>query len=151
MRLVVIALDGRVLNGAIHPLDLPVSPRVIDFGQPVLGAVFLADAVEQVLESPPILQAIGELDAVVREDGVDAVWHGGGQTAEELAGRGARLVRVQLGVSELGRAVDGDKEVTPPLRGVNLGDVARPAGRELPARRVLVDDAIEFGRDSSEP
>ncbi len=33
------------------------------------------------------------------------------------------LVGVQLGVSELRRAVDGDKEVAPPLLGANLGDV----------------------------
>jgi len=39
----------------------------------VLDTVFLADAVEQVLESPSILQAVGELDAVIREDDVDAI------------------------------------------------------------------------------
>jgi hypothetical protein len=29
----VIALDGRLLDSAIHPLDLPVSPRMVDFRQ----------------------------------------------------------------------------------------------------------------------
>lgn len=123
MGLIVIALDGRVLEGAIHPLDLTVSPGMIDFRQPVLDAMLFTDAVEQMLESPFILQAIGELDAVVREDDMNAVGHGSGQTAEELTGRGAGLVRMQLGVSELRRAVDGDKQVEPSLRGVNLGDV----------------------------
>ena len=32
MRLVVIALDRRFLDSAIHSLDLPVRPRMIDFG-----------------------------------------------------------------------------------------------------------------------
>ncbi len=81
VRLIVITLDGRVLNGAIHPLDLSVSPRMIDFSQPMLDAVLLADAVEQMFESPFILQAVGELDAVVREDGVNVVGHGGNQSA----------------------------------------------------------------------
>src|SRR5215204_2999241 len=96
---------------------------MIDFRQPVLDAVIFTDAVEQVLESQPILQAIGELDAVVREDDMNAVGHGGGQTAEELTGRGACLVRMQLGVSKLRRAVNGDKQVEPPLLGVNLGNI----------------------------
>src|SRR4051812_34457037 len=101
MRLIVIALNGRVLDCSIHPLDLPVSPRVVDLRQPVLDAVLFTDAVEQMLERPLILEAIGELDAVIGEDDMNAVGHGGGQTAEELTGRGAGLVFMQLGVSEL--------------------------------------------------
>ena len=38
MRFIVMALDGRVLDGAIHPLDLSVSPWMIDLGQPMLNA-----------------------------------------------------------------------------------------------------------------
>jgi hypothetical protein len=41
-------LTVRVLDRAIHPLDLPVRPGMIDFGQPMLDAVSLADAVEQI-------------------------------------------------------------------------------------------------------
>ncbi len=58
-------VDRCVFDSAIHSLDLSVSPWMIDFGQPMLNAMFLANAVEQVFESPPILQAIGKLDAVV--------------------------------------------------------------------------------------
>ena len=144
MRLIVIALDGRILNGAIHPFDLPVRPGMLDFRQPVLNPMLFTDAVEQVLESPPVLQAIGELDAVVREDDMNAVGHGGGQTAEELTGRGAGLVRMQFGVSELRRAVDGDKQVEPPLLGMNLGDVhvevADGVFSELLLRRLVAFD-----------
>src|SRR5215217_51018 len=92
--LIVIALDRRVLDRAIHPLDLPVRPGMIDFGQPMLDAFSLAEAVEQMFESPPILQAVGELDAIIREDGVDMVRHGFNQPPQELAGRGAGLVRM---------------------------------------------------------
>jgi hypothetical protein len=102
---------------------LAVSPGMIDFRQPVLDPTLFTDAVEQVLESQPILQAIGELNAVVRKDDMNAVGHDGHQTAEELTGRGAGLVSMQLGVSELRRAVDGDEQVEPSLLGMNLGDV----------------------------
>src|SRR5436305_15220596 len=47
VRLIVIALDRRLLDRTIHPLDLSVRPGMIDFGQPMLDAVSLADAVEQ--------------------------------------------------------------------------------------------------------
>ena len=47
VRLIVIALESLILDSAIHPLDLSVRPRVIDFGQPMLDAVSLADAVER--------------------------------------------------------------------------------------------------------
>src|SRR5215208_6491213 len=89
----------------------------------MLDAVFLADAVEQMFESPPILQTIGEPDTIVRENGMNAIRHGSNQPAEELAGRGARLVRVQLGESELRGAVDGDEKIEPPLLGMNFSNV----------------------------
>jgi DNA-binding MarR family transcriptional regulator len=61
-----------------------------------------------------------------------------------LAGRGASLVRMQFGVSELRRAVDGDKQVEPPLRGVNLGnikmEVADGVFSELLLRRLVTFD-----------
>ena len=38
--------DRRVLDGAVHPLDLAVGPWVVGLGQPVLNAVRLADYVE---------------------------------------------------------------------------------------------------------
>ncbi len=32
MAVVVVALDGRVLDGAVHPLDLAVGPGMFDLG-----------------------------------------------------------------------------------------------------------------------
>ena len=64
VRLIVIALDGCLLDSAIHPLDLPVRPRMLDFGQPMFDSIFFTNAVEQMFESPFILQAIGKLDAL---------------------------------------------------------------------------------------
>ena len=46
--LVVVAFDRRVLEGSVHPLDLPIGPRVVGLCQSMLDAVFIADAIEHV-------------------------------------------------------------------------------------------------------
>ena len=38
VRVIVIALDSRFLDGAVHSLDLTVGPGMLGFGQPVLEA-----------------------------------------------------------------------------------------------------------------
>ena len=72
---VVVAFDGCVLDRAVHPLDLTIGPRVVRLGEPMVDAVFTADlveAVDPVTRCPAIAVArqVGELDAVIREDGV---------------------------------------------------------------------------------
>lgn len=37
--IVVMALDGRLFGCAVHPLRLPIGPRVVGLGQAMLGAV----------------------------------------------------------------------------------------------------------------
>ncbi len=46
--LVVVALDRGILDGAVHPLDLTVGPRMVGLGQAMLDAVLVADAIEHV-------------------------------------------------------------------------------------------------------
>ena len=65
MGVVVVSFDGGFLDGAVHPFDLAVGPRVVHLGQPVLDVVLVADAIKDVLAVPDILLAGGELDAVV--------------------------------------------------------------------------------------
>ena len=43
---VVVALDGGVLEGSVHALDLTIGPRVNGLGQAVLDVVLAADPVE---------------------------------------------------------------------------------------------------------
>lgn len=43
---VVVALDGRVLDRAVHPFDLTVGPRMVRLGQPMLDAMALAGPIE---------------------------------------------------------------------------------------------------------
>ena len=44
--IVVVPLDGRVLNCAVHALDLTVRPRVVWLGQAMFNAICRADHVE---------------------------------------------------------------------------------------------------------
>ena len=48
MRFVVIVPDGRFLERAVHPLDLPIGPRMVGVGEAVLDVMLAADAVEHV-------------------------------------------------------------------------------------------------------
>ena len=48
MAVVVVALDGGLLDGAVHAFDLTVGPGMFDFGEPVLDAVLAAAHVEHV-------------------------------------------------------------------------------------------------------
>jgi hypothetical protein len=44
--IVMMALYGRFLDRPVHALDLPVGPRMLDLGEPVLDAVLPAPHVE---------------------------------------------------------------------------------------------------------
>jgi len=67
MIVIVEALDCGVLDGAIHALHLTVRPWMIDFSEPVLDAILVADPFEDVVERIIVTGMIGELDAVVSQ------------------------------------------------------------------------------------
>ena len=78
--IVMVALDGGVLDGAVHSLDLAIGPRMVGLGQAVLDAVLAADLVEAMDSvargtSVPVAREVGELDAIVGKDGVEVVGH----------------------------------------------------------------------------
>ena len=126
MALVVEAFDGRVLDGAVHPLDLAVGPRMVRLGEPVLDVVCLADHVEAHLTRPggvAVARLLCELDAVVGQDRVNAVRHGFQQVFEELPRRAPVSLVDQSGNRELARAVDADEHVELAFGGLHLGDV----------------------------
>jgi hypothetical protein len=61
-----VALNGRLIEGSVHPLDLTIDPGMGWLGQPVLDAVRITKHVEH-MDTPPrcwpeaILREIGEL------------------------------------------------------------------------------------------
>jgi hypothetical protein len=56
---------------------------------------------------------VRELDAVIGEHGVDSAGHRRDKLAQELRRDGLEGLRMQLGISELAGAVDGDKQGEP--------------------------------------
>ena len=73
--------DCGVFDRAVHPFDLPVGPRVVRLGEAVLDAVLGADLVEAgdaEASGPAVTVAgqVGELNAIVGQDGVHVVGNG---------------------------------------------------------------------------
>ena len=86
------ALHRGFLDGAVHAFDLSVGPGMVRLGEPVLDSVAMAGPVEGMAAEAcgwplAILRKVGELDSVVGEHGVDAVWNGLDEYFEE--GRGS--------------------------------------------------------------
>jgi hypothetical protein len=72
---------------------------------------------------PCFASGVGEVGPVVGEDGMDPVGDGLDQVAQEVCGRLARHLFVQLDEGELRGPVDGDDEMELSLSGSSLGDV----------------------------
>ncbi len=70
---VVIVFDRRLFDRAVHPLHQATSPGVVHSGQSLVDVMLAANAAECVLQCISILLAIGEPDAVIRQNRVDLV------------------------------------------------------------------------------
>lgn len=144
---VVIAFHRRLLDGAVHALDLAVGPWMVRFGQPVLDPVRLADQIEPHgprIDGVPVSGLLCELDAVVRQDRVDLVRHRLKEVFKELPGRLAVGFLYQLRDCELAGAVDSYEEIELALFGPDLGNIDveeanRVALELLPFRLVAFD------------
>lgn len=123
---VVISLDGRILDGAVHALDLAVGPWVVRLGETVLDPVGLADHVEphrSGIDGVPVSRLLRELDAVVCQDRVDLVRHGFQKEFKEFPGCLAVRLFNQLRDGELAGSVNGDKEMEFAFFCSDLGNV----------------------------
>jgi hypothetical protein len=120
---VVVALDGRVLDRAVHPLDLTIGPRMVHLGQAMLDAVLVADPVEDVLAVPDVLLAGRELDAVVGQQRVDPIGHGRDQVAQELCGFHLAGALDQAGEGDLRGSIDRHEQAQLALGRLHLGQV----------------------------
>jgi hypothetical protein len=106
-------------NAPVEAFDHAVGLRVVGLGQAVLDAVMLAELIKGVIAGrfPGRLvllvdgEAVGELGAVIGQDGVNVVREVG-QEAFEEAGRGGSVAPgMDLDIDVAGGAVDGDKGV----------------------------------------
>ena len=141
---IVEALDGCVLDGAVHALDLPVGPRMIDLGEPVLDAVLAANPVEDM--EPVIFMAgvTGELDAVVGQHRMDGVRNHLDQLAQELGRDHLARLLMELDIGELGGPVDGHEQAQFAFSRLHFRDVdveiAQRVALELCLRRLVAFD-----------
>ena len=98
MIVIVIAMNRCLFDGAVHPLDLAIGPRMLWLGEPVINVVsgtstFKRMAPEQfsfrphfsdVGRRPAPASWIGELNAIVCENRMYFVWDGSNEIAQEL-------------------------------------------------------------------
>ena len=165
---VVVALDGGVFEGSVHPLDLAVGPGVLRFGQAMIDAALGAGILKGVC--PDRLSGVdgrldigggragvpgrGEVSAVIGEHRVHPVGHGGDEMAQEVGGGAARDLLVQFDNGELGCPVDRHQQVKLALFGAHFGDVdvkvADRVGFELALGRSLAFDVRQL-RDAVPP
>ena len=112
MAVVVEAFDGRLLNRAVHPFDLAVGPRMVRLRQAVFNPIGLANHVKAHwprIDGIAVPRLLGELNAVVRENGMDLIWHGFEHVLQELPSSAPVSFFDELGHSELAGAVNADK------------------------------------------
>src|SRR5262245_59105908 len=126
MSIIMVTLDGRFLDRAVHALDLTIGPRMLDLGQPMFDAILLAAQIEHMCRvswrrAVRVSWWESELDPIIGEDRVDLVWDSRDQSFEER--RGFCSLPDQLHERELAGAIDSDIEVELAFGGLDLGDV----------------------------
>jgi hypothetical protein len=125
MPIVMVVFDGGFLDRPVHSLHLAICPRMLELGQTMHNAIFLASHVEQVRHvggCRPIRVARreGELDAIVR---FGFYREGPNQGFQESGRRCSAGLFHQLHKGKFARAINGDIEIELPFSGLHLGDV----------------------------
>jgi hypothetical protein len=115
-----LAADG-LGDAAIEAFDHAVGLGMEGAGEPVLDLVPLADPVERMVAGGMGVgtpaggpEAVGELGAVVGENGVHLVREGGEEAVQALGDSGRVAVCDDLDIGEAGRPVDGDEHIAGP-------------------------------------
>ena len=131
---IVVSFNGCVLDRAVHALNLTIDPRMVWPGQPVLVSVGVTDHVEPHgpgIDCVAVARLLGELDAVVRQNRVDAVRYGFQKMLKEFPRRLAIGLLHQLRNGELAGSVNGHKEKKLSFFGSDFGDVDMKIANEI--------------------
>jgi hypothetical protein len=65
--LIVILFHGGVFERAVHAFHLAIGPGMVGFGEPMVDAILMTDAIKNMLKGLDITLPIGELDAVLSQ------------------------------------------------------------------------------------
>jgi len=65
------ALNGSLFDRLVHPLNLTLRPGMLQLVQPMLYAAFVTDPIEDVAKTVDVTGALGELNSVVYQYGMD--------------------------------------------------------------------------------
>ena len=125
-----VSFDRSVLDGSVHPFDLPVGPGMVRLGQSVFDAMSETEPVEGMPTEAsgrplPVLRQIGEVDVVISEHGVDAIWNGLNESFEEGGGSSHVGLFNQIHNNKLRGAIDSYEQVEIAFGGSYLGQVDR--------------------------
>lgn len=111
MAVVMIARDGGVLDRPVHAFNLAIGPGVFDRGEAVLDPVCFTAHVEHMGDgrggrAVSVAQWKRELDASVRQHGVDFVWHRCDQRDKKGYGRAPVCLAHEMDENERAGTVD---------------------------------------------
>ncbi len=126
MAILMISLHRRVLDRSVHSFDLTIGPRMVWLSQAMLDTVRLADHVEAHLPCiccVPVARLLGELDAVVRQNRVDAIGDRLEQTFEEFPRSLAIRLIYELRDGKFAGPVNAHKEIELAFNRLHLGDI----------------------------
>jgi len=115
MGFIEITMDGGVFESSVHALNLYIRTGVIGLCQAMVNAVRFTNPVEQQLESIPVGCTVGELDAVVRQNGVNLVRNSGHESFQERNSNGPCGALMQFCKNQLRRPIDSDEEMQLPF------------------------------------
>lgn len=125
MAILVIACYRRLLDGAVHALDLATGPWIVRLDLPVLDPEWLADQVEPHRprkDGVPVSGLLCELDAVIRQDCVDFARRRLQKMFQELPGCLMIGFVYQLSDCALSGSIYGHEEIEITFFGPDLGN-----------------------------
>jgi hypothetical protein len=87
------------------------------------NAVLGADTIKQQFEGVTILLAVGKLNSVIGQDGVDFVGNSGDEMAQEFDRDRPSCPLIQFGIDKLGDSVNGNEQLQLTFFSADLGNV----------------------------
>ncbi len=123
MGIVVVTVDGRIFERAVHALHLTIRPRMFGFGQAVVNAMLATNPIKQKLEGILVARMISKLNPIVSQNSVDFIGNGSEKMAQKFGGDGTGRMLVYLNKGKLRGTINGHKQVKLAFFRLYLSDV----------------------------